>query len=135
MRGVVRKKGMLLEVNEGPGELNQRLIKAAIFVLAPQPKMLQHVVSIVEVAGVETMKVGAILSGKQRVFFDVPFVQPSLEAFVFFHSRNGRVELQSGCLKNQTVALFRLILIQLFEMSPRKEPFSKAGTLFISFVS
>jgi hypothetical protein len=45
------------------------------------------------------------------------------------------VELQSGCLKNQTVALFRLILIQLFEMSPRKEPFSKAGTLFISFVS
>ena len=73
MSGVLWVKCVLPEVHEGPSKLNQRLVKAAIFVFAPQPKMLQHVVSFVKVAGVETVKVGAILSGKQRVFFHVPF--------------------------------------------------------------
>ena len=40
MRGVFGVKGVLLKVDEGPGELNERLIKAAVFILTLQPKML-----------------------------------------------------------------------------------------------
>gem|GEM_PF-2240314 len=44
------------------------------------------------------------------------------------------MELQSGRLKNQTAALSRIIIIQLFTMSPRKETFEKVDTLFFSYL-
>lgn len=41
------------------------------------------------------------------------------------------MDLQLDSLKNQTAALSRIIIIQLFTMSPRKETSVEAGTLFL----
>ena len=66
MRGVIWKEGLFLEVDEGTGELNERLVIAFVRILAPQPEMLEHVVGFIKLSVVKTGEKGSVFSGKLR---------------------------------------------------------------------
>ena len=56
--------------------------------------------------------------------FRIPGAQPVLEAFFFFHSRNGWADLQFNCLRNQTGAWSPDIINNLRPLSSRKAVFA-----------
>ena len=65
VRGVLREEGLFLKVHEGAGELDEGLVKAAIFIGAPQPKMFEHIVGFIKLGTVETEEKRPVFSGKR----------------------------------------------------------------------
>ena len=58
---------LVLHVDEGPRELDERFVEIADLPLGPEPDMLQHIVSLVILAGVEEPEIFQIARVVSRV--------------------------------------------------------------------
>lgn len=96
--------GMLLKMDKRPCELDQSLVKAAVMVRAPQPKMFEDIVRFVVLCAVEAKEIGAVFSGEKyvcRLSAGFPRSQPILESIVFFHSHHALGDFSLRELKQQ----------------------------------